>query len=77
MVRQRSPSQIAAEKRYEHKRKLQPRLPAARLTKQEHEMAEAVFERFGGSKKSAILEGLRLLARSLNNKSQQDCSLGR
>ena len=63
----RSKSQRNAEKRYDSKRKGQPRLPAARLTDQESTLVNQTFEMFRGSKKEAILEGLRLLSIFLEN----------
>ncbi|MCL7422124.1 MAG: hypothetical protein M8364_14590 [Methylobacter sp.] len=60
-MKKRSARQVAAEKRYDLKRKHQPRLPAARLNEEENHLATQVFQLFNGSKKEALLEGLRLL----------------
>lgn len=60
MIDKRSKSQLAADKRYEAKRKSQKRLPGGYLTEEEDKLLCEMAERHG-SKKLAIFKGLELL----------------
>ncbi len=61
----RSEAQKAAERRYSKKRLRKPSIAAIRLTEEEAAFCEGVFERYEGTKKSAVLAGLKLLGKKL------------
>lgn len=63
MIDKRSNSQLAADKRYEAKRKGLKRLPGGYLTEDEDKLLCEMGERYG-NKKLAIFKGLELLKKS-------------
>ena len=67
MVKKRSEAQKRAETNYNHKRLKQPSIPAIRLSEEEDTETNRIFEKAGGTKKAAVLEGLKLLEKNLDN----------
>ena len=61
----RTEAQLRAEQKYNEKRLKKPAIPAIRLTEEEHEFCNAVFQLYGKTKKEAVLEGLFLLRETL------------
>jgi hypothetical protein len=62
----RTEAHRVAEKKYNKKRLKKPAIPAIRLENEEKTWTDEVFEKFGKSKKEAVLKGLELLKDSLN-----------
>lgn len=59
--RRRTDAQRRAEQRNDDKRRGRPRLPASYLTERESELLDEAVEVNGGTKKQAIMAGLRAL----------------